>query len=363
MFLVRVVRVDVFSGGVFCGSGYRVINEALSMNILGLINKDSGPGFHRIMMPLLMMPDTDVYITNVAAEADVDKADIIFYNRVCGEQLHAYANQHGKQIVVDIDDWWELDYHHVSYGLYKEQNFASLQIKHIEQADLVTTTHERLQAKIKPYNERCIVLHNSIPNHKYFDTERTKSVLPRIFWQGSITHEQDIALLRGPMRRLQGCATVIAGYTKHDIWGKMVNNFTNGLTLPGAVLPGLPPHEYYRNYGSADICVAPLLDTAFNAMKSNLKVLEAAYSRLPIVCSKVDPYLDLPVLYAEKQTDWFKHLNMLIHDKSARVELGQRLYKYCNENYNFDKINQDRYDRFTEAIRPDIRRPRIFQDA
>lgn len=315
------------------------------MKILGLINKDSGPGFHRIMMPLLMMDGVDCRITNAATQEDVDKCDIVFYNRVCGD-IRDYAKAQDKRIVVDVDDWWELDCHHIAYDTYREHEFGNQQIDHIEQADLVITTHERLEAKIKPYNGRTLICHNSIPNHKYFDTERTESQLPRIFWQGSITHEKDLMLLRNPFKRLSNCATIIAGYTKHDVWGKMVNAFTNGLALPGAVLPGLPPHEYYRNYGAADICVAPLIDSAFNSMKSNLKVLEAAHSGLPIVCSKVNPYLDLPVLYAEKQTDWFKHLNMLVHDKDARMEYGRVLQEYCQRNYDYKTINQKRYEQF-----------------
>lgn len=316
------------------------------MNILGLMNKDSGPGFHRVMMPLLMMDGTNRYITNSAKEEDIDKADIIFYNRVISDQLHDYAKQQNKKIVVDIDDWWKLDYHHISFDNYREANFEALQIRHIEQADLITTTHERLAAKIKPYNDNILICPNSIPDHEYFKTERTESLLPRIFWQGSITHEADLILLKNPFKRLSGCATVIAGYTKHDVWGKMVNAFTNGLTLPGAVLPGLPPHEYYRNYGCADICVAPLLGTAFNSMKSNLKVLEAAHAACPIVCSKVDPYLDLPVLYAESQKDWYKHLNMLIHDTDARYIHGNLLKNFCNKHFNYKEINQLRYERF-----------------
>lgn len=319
------------------------------MKILGLINKDSGPGFHRIMMPLLMMDGVYCKITNAATKEDVDKCDIVFYNRVCGE-LRDYAKKQGKKIVVDVDDWWELDYHHISYGIYQDLNFRAQQIDHIEQADLVIATHERLQAKISPYNERSVICGNSIPNHKYFDTERTESAVPRIFWQGSITHEKDLMLLKNPFKRLSNCATVIAGYTKHDVWGKMVNAFTNGLTLPGAVLPGLPPHEYYRNYGAADICVAPLIDSPFNCMKSNLKVLEAAHSGLPIVCSKVNPYLDLPVLYAEKQSDWFKHLNMLVHDKDARYIHGNLLKNYCDKHFNYNQINKLRYENFENCL-------------
>lgn len=320
------------------------------MKILGLINKDSGPGFHRVMMPLLMMQGVDIHITNSVTPELIEQYDAIYYNRVVSDEVHKLAKQLNKKIIVDIDDYWHLDPHHISYSNYQRDNFAALQLHHIQHADLITTTHERLQAKIKPYNQRCIVTPNAIPRHDYFVTKRTESTLPRIFWQGSITHEKDIALLKNPFKRLNNCGVIVAGFTKHDVWDRIVSAMTDGLRLPGVIRPGLPPQMYYGNYGDADICVAPLIKSPFNALKSNLKVLEAANVGLPIVCSKVDPYLDLPVLYAEKQTDWFRHLNMLIHDRHARDDYGFAIQGYCQRNFNFEKINQYRYENFKQLL-------------
>lgn len=316
------------------------------MKILGLINKDSGPGFHRIMMPLLMMSGVDTYITNAVKPEDFENAYAIYYNRVISDEVITEAKQRGIKIIVDIDDYWHLDQHHISYEHYIEQDFAALQIKHILSADLITTTHERLAELIKPHNTNVVITPNAIPIHEYFKTSRSDSELPRIFWQGSITHERDIQLLKNPFKRLDKCATVIAGYTKHEAWDRMVSAFTNGLSIPGLILPGLPPHEYYNNYSFADICIAPLIKSRFNGLKSNLKVLEAANAGCPIICSAVDPYLNMPVLYAESQKDWYKHLNMLIHDEAARKDYAFSIQGYCQRNYNFETINKIRYENF-----------------
>ena len=316
------------------------------MKILGLINKDSGPGFHRIMMPLLMMQGIDTFITNSVKQEDFENVDCIYYNRVIADSVVSIAKEKGIKIIVDIDDYWHLDVHHISYQQYIDNHFADLQIKHIRSADLITTTHERLADLIKKYNPNVIITPNAIPKHEYFTVSRSESELPRIFWQGSTTHERDVAILKNPFKRLTKCATIIAGYTKHEAWGRMVNSFTNGLSHPGMVLPGLPCHEYYSNYSHADICVAPLIDSRFNSLKSNLKVLEAAHAGLPIVCSAVHPYLNLPVLYVFKQSDWFKYLNMLIHDENARNHFGKIIQEFCNNNYNFETINKYRYEQF-----------------
>ncbi len=318
------------------------------MNILGLINKNSGPGFHRVMMPLLMMDDHNVYITNSVKEEDFVNVDYIYYNRIISDNVLAMRDKYGFKVAVDVDDYWRLDYHHIAYTDYIAGNFESMQIKHLQAADVVTTTHERLAEKILPYNQNVVIVPNAIPNHEYFQIEKTLSEKVRIFWQGSITHEKDIELLRGPFKRLGGknVHIVVGGYTKHETWDRMVSSLTNSLSISGSILPGVDPRDYYKNYSFADICLAPLVKSEFNSMKSNLKILEAAYAGLPVIASKVDPYLGLPVLYVEKQSDWFKHINAVVNDADMRDEYGAALKSYCHTYFNFDIINQTRKELF-----------------
>lgn len=318
------------------------------MNILGLINKNSGPGFHRIMMPLLMMEGHNVYITNSVKEEDFVNVDYIYYNRIISDNVIAMRDKYGFKVAVDVDDYWRLDYHHIAYTDYMLNDFESLQIKHLRNADVITTTHERLAEKILPYNQNVVIVPNAIPNHEYFQFNKTTAPKTRIFWQGSITHEKDLELLRGPIKRLDPNKVhiVVGGYTKHETWDRMVSALTNSLSISGSILPGVDPSCYYKNYSFADICLAPLVKSQFNSMKSNLKILEAAYAGLPVIASKVDPYLGLPVLYVEKQSDWFKHINALVNDADMRAEYGAALKSYCDTYFNFNIINQTRKEIF-----------------
>ena len=319
------------------------------MRIIGLVNKDSACSFHRILMPLLLMPDVDTYITNNITEQDFEKGcDAIYYNRVISDEILKLRDKYHFKVVVDIDDYWKLDRHHIAYEHYEENNYEALQIRHLQDADVVTTTHERLAEKIYPYNKNVIICPNAIPKHEYFPVEKTQSERVRIFWQGSITHEKDIELLKNPLRRLDKnkFLMVMAGYTEHEVWNKMASTFTRGLSLQGCILKGLSPFEYYTNYRYADICLAPLVETEFNSYKTNLKVLEAAHSGVPVIASKVDPYLDMPILYAGKQTDWYKHISMLASDEAARREQGEQLQAFCEVNYNFEQINIKRKSQF-----------------
>jgi glycosyltransferase involved in cell wall biosynthesis len=124
----------------------------------------------------------------------------------------------------------------------------------------------------------------------------------------------------------------------------MASAYTNGLKLKGVIMPGLPPHLYYSNYKYADVCVIPLVDSPFNSMKSNLKVLEAAHSGLPVIASAVHPYLDVPVLQVKKQGDWYKWLN----DVDAQQENAKVLSEFVKINYDYNTINENRRKVFYE---------------
>jgi glycosyltransferase involved in cell wall biosynthesis len=106
-------------------------------------------------------------------------------------------------------------------------------------------------------------------------------------------------------------------------------------------------------FAHADIMLVPLEQSDWHACKSNLKLLEAACKKIPVICSKVAPYSndDAPVLWVEKQSDWYKHMNYLLNNPEAAVELGQQLYEWAIREYNFADINGRRKAAFENLIR------------
>src|SRR5687767_1219506 len=148
------------------------------MKVFGLISRNSGPGFHRIMMPLLLMPDTDAYITNAIEEKDFEekKPDVVYYNRIISDDVLKMQSKYHFRVVVDVDDWWELDPHHILFRYSRENNMPAHQIKHLRIADVVTCTHERLAEKVYEFNKNVVVAPNAIPReHEYFSVVHTES--------------------------------------------------------------------------------------------------------------------------------------------------------------------------------------------
>jgi hypothetical protein len=136
---------------------------------------------------------------------------------------------------------------------------------------------------------------------------------------------------------------IMAGYAEdHEEWYHMVHDYTAGLKHQYKLIPYEPITSYYAAYAHADICLIPLLNSKFNRHKSNLKVLEAANLGLPVIVSEVHPYLDMPLLYCRNTSDWIKHITRLAGSRKRQKEAGQQLAEYCNEHYNFNKINNMR---------------------
>lgn len=322
------------------------------MRIIAFVHSNSGPAYHRVIMPLMLMRDTDVYITNNLKVEDFEKGcDLFLYNRILPDhaipQLSLLKEKYGFKIGVDVDDYWELDPHHVLYDYYNEIDFAKQQVQTLKDADFVTTTNKRLAEAIREHNPTVYVCPNAIPKAGQFDIEREPHYLTRIFWQGSITHRKDIEILAHPLAGLSRIAPkikmVMAGYTEGEPeWYGMAHAYTADLKHQYKLIEGAPVTKYYEAYKHADICLVPLVKSRFNGYKSNLKVLEAANLGLPVIASQVDPYLDMPLLYCKSGNDWLKHITRLVQSKKRQKEAGAELQAFCEEHYNFHKINNER---------------------
>lgn len=336
------------------------------MRILASINKNNSSAYHRIITPLALMGVDDIHITNNILKCNFANYDIFMYSRVSVldyiDQIKEFSREMGFKICLDIDDFWEVDPHHIAYAGNKEGDYVKEQVKHIMAADVILTTHSRLAAEIKPFNKNVYVLPNAIPRCEQFCIETIPHHLTRLFWQGSVTHEEDIKLLQRPIECLNKIAgkikMVMAGVeldpeeevidgkimhlTHSDVWYNMGLDYTANTKHQYKLIAGLPITDYYKAYAHADICLIPLLNTKFNSMKSNLKVLEAANLSLPVICSPVHPYLGLPVIYAAGTKGWVSNITRLVESKDYQKEAGAELKEFCDIHFDFHKINRER---------------------
>lgn len=328
------------------------------MRIIGIVNQTSGSCYHRVYTPLMNMP-VDVHITNKLTEEQLEKGcDLLVINRFAfynePKEIFDWRDKYKFKLVIDIDDYWELNSGHILYENWHFNNIPNIIVNNISKADIVTCTHDRLAEYIKTYNKNVHILPNAIPGgFEQFLIDKKPSDKVRIMYQGSITHRADMEILRNPMKRVHSdkllrdkIQMVFGGHVRNlTDSDAMLGAFTNGLKLNPLIFPGTKPTDYYQIYNHADICVVPLVSNRFNRFKSNLKVLEAAYAGCAVMVSKVHPYLGFPddsVIYVEDQTDWYKNIKALTDVNYFRHLVGKNLMAYCQKHYNFKEINEKR---------------------
>jgi glycosyltransferase involved in cell wall biosynthesis len=333
------------------------------MRIITVGQRNSGVSFHRLFNPLIYLPKDYAMMTDVLTEEELEKGyDILFINRyIAGmevDEVVRLREKYGFKLVVDVDDYWNLDAWHILYGKYPTQKV----IDHIKVADIVTCSNNDLAVQIDELNPNWIVIPNALPyGEDQFTDVKTESDKVRFVYAGSITHEKDIAILKNPMKRVAGDAMVkskssfiLCGYSEDknvaNVWGRMINDYLCGFNVDGYIRAALPVDEYMNFYNEADACLIPLVDSKFNSMKSNLKVLEAATKNAPVICSNVKPYSECKhIIPINNQSDWFTNIKKVVKDAIYRQEMGIANGEWCRENFNLIKVNKIRSQIF-EAL-------------
>jgi glycosyltransferase involved in cell wall biosynthesis len=324
------------------------------MRIITVGQRNSGVSFHRLFNPVIYLPKEYAMMTDVLTEEELEKGyDILFINRyIAGmevDEVVRLREKYGFKLVVDVDDYWNLDAWHILYGKYPTQKV----IDHIKVADLVTCSNNDLAVNIDELNPNWIVIPNALPyGEDQFTDVKTKSEKVRFVYAGSVTHEKDIAILKNPMKRVAGDSMVknnstfiLCGYSEDkqvaETWGRMINDYMCGFKVDGYIRGALPVDQYMNFYNEADACLVPLVDSKFNSMKSNLKVLEAATKNAPVICSNVKPYADCKhIIRVNNQSDWFTNIKKVVKDATYRQEMGLANGEWCRENFDLIKVNK-----------------------
>ena len=334
------------------------------MRIIAVGQRNSGVSFHRLFNPIIYLPKDFAMMTDTITEEELAKGyDIMFINRyVAGvevDELVRLREKYGFKLVVDIDDYWNLDAWHILYGKYPTQKV----IDHIKAADLVICSNNDLAVQVDELNPSWIVVPNALPyGEDQFTDVKTESDRVRFVYAGSITHEKDIAILKNPMKRVasdvitkNNSRFILCGYSEdkklEQVWGRMINDYLCAFKVDGYIRSALPVDQYMNFYNEADACLIPLVDSKFNSMKSNLKVLEAATKNAVVIASNVKPYSQCPyIIPIGHQGGWFENIKKVVKDAIYRQEMGIANGEWCRENFDLVKVNKLRTQVFESII-------------
>lgn len=316
---------------------------------------NSGCDYHRIRLPFMAatgLYDGDFYkgFTIDRILEYMEQSDVIVFNRTFywGIEKLQELKRKGVKVVMDLDDHWELPWQHPLYRQYKEKTGPEI-ITCLKEADVVTVTTERLATKARLFNSNVHVIPNALPFGVGQFTERParQDDTFNVIYAGQSSHLEDVRTLINPFKRIKqlpGLGFQLAGWTDQPVWNAMEKVFSRMPNYQRIEQRALI--DYMSVYDKADCMIVPLTDNSFNWHKSNLKLLEAAAKKLPVVCSHVPPYSDCseaPVLWVKKQSDWYENLRFLSENRNEAARLGIKMYEWAVNKYNLSDWNALRF--------------------
>lgn len=239
----------------------------------------------------------------------------------------------GIKIIVDVDDWWHLPRTHRNYDKFYGYQVDKMTEACLKFADEVWCTQKFLAKKVKRFNKKIRLVPNAVDlsqeqwqNHDNPDREVTFGYL------GASGHEYDIA---SAGINLEGVPHKISEDHLLPEMMRAKNFFT-----------WQKPSEYGNLYRDIDVSLVPLNSSEFGKCKSNIKLIEAAFTNTAVIVSPVFPYaphLDdgLNCLVAKTPDEWNSAIDKLANDKELTYLLAREL-RVTMQGYTMDKINEIR---------------------
>jgi len=356
--------------------------------------------------------------------------DIIHYHRTLG----AYENvasvlertkKLGIVTIMDLDDYWSPGKHHPAYLIIKNNKIDEKILNNIKLAENITTTTSIFAKEISKFNKNVHVIANAIdPTVKQYIPNPTKSERLRIGFLGGSSHKNDLELLRGVVGKLKsdnlldkvqfvicgfdlrGTITLINPKTgeqtqraikpQESVWYQYEKIFTDDYKSvspeyrdfllkfkqeeyadvenePYRRVWTKPINSYASNYNLFDVSIAPLEENVFNAMKSQLKIVEAGFHKKALIAQNFGPYqLDLKhaMTKGSKQEesqfdpngnaflidsvrnhkDWYKTIKRLINNPEMVDVVAENLYNTVKDTYSIEAVSKDRRELYLNLL-------------
>ncbi len=291
--------------------------------------------YHRLVLPFSLLDVTP-------------RVPVFVFNRhpVCGVSGLIRLREQGVRIVADVDDLWMLERTHYLSGHYARDGITRRTVASLALADVVMVTNEALADQVRMINREIVVVPNALPFDSGQFTRNAGSAgasaanarTPFVYAAGA-SHHDDIAAYRAVFEA--GGVTLAGVNRTHPEWARILK-----LMPRVPVTQERPATDYMSVYDGHAVALAPLVDTAFNRCKSNIKTLEAGCKGMPIIASRVHPYLNTRdrdyVLYAGSAAEMRSHMDRCARDRVFVRETGEALAAHVRRCYSLLAANEVR---------------------
>jgi len=313
------------------------------MMLLIYVDGLHGINYHRLITPLRRLED-DIqmfWIDSLTklSELELDKVDYLIVSRKIsvGDYgiFRKILNKYNIKLVLDNDDFWELEKHNQANELYFR--YLSHDIKNtIKIADIIWSPSHVLIKEMKRINPRAEYYYvpNSInPDDPQWKGGKLHTDKVRFGYLGAMGHSKDIDLI---------------GYDFSDkeMYSVAVEDYPDRFGANYVISPE-DSFSYGKLYKYFDVSLVPLGTSKFNQCKSDLKISEAGFTRTAVIASKVTPYKQviedgITGILVNDKLEWKEAIEGMTLEKAKR--LANNLYDFCVEEYHVDKVNEIRLD-------------------
>ena len=128
-------------------------------------------------------------------------------------------------------------------------------------------------------------------------------------------------------------------------------------------------NNYYKHYENIDVLLVPLKENDFNAVKSQLKVIEAGFGHKAIIAQNFGPYtIDLESMIekggginengnallvdsSKNHKMWAKYITKLVNNRDMLEKLKENLYNTVKDKYNINNVTKNRAEWYKSILK------------
>lgn len=336
--------------------------------VLFILRDTGGCGFYRCLQPALFLRRRGLMnaMTDVrnATPEQILKADIVVLQSpgtTIAVDIMNFALKNNKKVVVEIDDFL----HSVSptnpgYEAWSPEKLSLHRfVKCLTKAHAVTVSTPQLAREYSLFNKNIYVLPNYLDESKWdLPVQKQNDGVTRIGWAGSSSHLDDLKMIAPVVEKI---VKEYDGKVKFETMGLLKEELQDTFKLSQffEICPKCNYHgdiltwagEQLENYPQVmashgwDIAIAPLINTAFNNARSDLKLKEYSAISCPIVASDCTPYREskesgCDVLLAKNFEEWYNNLKKLISSVELRDEMVENNKKWLEKNWIDENVSK-----------------------
>lgn len=326
---------------------------------LYVIRDDGGCGFYRCLQPALALRRHGLFNTitdmKTTTPEHILQADVVIFQEIgslASIEAMDFALKNGKAVITESDDFLHVvSPNNPGYASWNPGTlFLFRAMKQMEGAHGVTVSTPQLAREYFPYNKNIFVLPNYLSQDKWELplTKKTDGII-RIGWAGGNAHTDDLKMIAPVIEKIikeyKGKVKFeTMGLSKGELDGAFSHLEEFHETCPKCSYQGesvtwsgetLDNYPLVLSSHGWDLAVAPVVNTAFNNAKSDLKLKEYSAVHVPMVASNVQPYRDAKadgcqVTLADNFKEWYNGIKKLIEDAQLRDKIATENKKWVS---------------------------------